>query len=422
MLCRDGSRATLNVLLAGALMLAFVAPALGQAVPPPSQLPPAPPATDGDAPLPALPGTAPRPSVALPPSTSSEPQVNPTTQNNPPPPYNGTLLAYSLASVPDMMGEMPSRGHYNVMLGFFTAHGATIPIAGGDGYAKIADDTSPIPTDRVFFDYNYFNHSVRTANDASIGLNRFNFGVEKTFFGGCCSIEVQAPVETGLSDTQNFDDATAENQGTVFGNLSLTLKCLVYQCNCFAVSAGTMVDLPTAPNGTFTNGAQSLTFRNDSVHVAPFVGFAYAPCRGGFFATGFVQVDVDANGDPVHQTFAGSNLDIETGRFRDPSLLYLDLAMGYWLFRDEPRCGRYLTGIAPTVELHYTTTLQDYRGIDDTVSPVYAGTDCLDLTAGVHFQMGPCSMLTVGGVVPLRSSPRDKEFDSEALVQFDRRF
>ena len=186
MLCRDGSRSTLNVLLAGTLMLAFVAPALGQAVPPPAQLPPAPPTTDGDAPLPALPGTTPRPSVALPPAaiaTGSQPQANTDdSEQSHHSPYNGTLLAYSLASVPDMMGEMPNIGHYNVVLGLFTAHGATIPIAGGDGYAKIADDTSPIPTDRVFFDYNYFNHAVGTANDATIGLNRFNFGRGKDVF------------------------------------------------------------------------------------------------------------------------------------------------------------------------------------------------------------------------------------------------
>jgi hypothetical protein len=31
-------------------------------------------------------------------------------------------------------------------------------------------------------------------------------------------------------------------------------------------------------------------------------------------------------------------------------------------------------------------------------------------------------MLTVAHVVPLMTSPRDKEFDSELAVQFDRRF
>jgi hypothetical protein len=196
------------------------------------------------------------------------------------------------------------------------------------------------------------------------------------------------------------------------------LKCLVYQCDCLGVAVGTMVDVPTAPDGRFNFGGETLLITNDSVHVAPFVGFAYAP-NCNFFAIGFVQVDIDANGDPVSEGFVEQE---PVGRFRDPSLLYVDLSLGYWLFRDEPRCGRYLTGIAPVLELHYTTTLQDYRGVAGAIDPVNAGTDCLNLTAGFHFQMGPCSMLTVGGVVPLQTSPRDKEFDSEALVQFDRRF
>jgi hypothetical protein len=423
MLSCDGSRSTLTALLAGMLMLAGIAPALGQAVPtasslPPTELPPAPPATDIDLP-PA--------SVALPPASSPPPanpsQPNSTAPYNPPPAYNGTLLAYSLASVPDMMGDTPNRGHYDFLI--LGGRSATIPIAGGDGYGKIADDTSPIPTDRVFFDYNYFNHAVQTGNSAltggaAIGLNRYTFGVEKTFFDGCCSIEVQTPIESGLNDTQFFGGTTGENEGTVFGDMSVTLKCLIYRCDCLAISVGTMVDLPTAPNGTFVNGPDSLTIRNDSVHVAPFLGFAYAPCCGNFFATGFVQVDVDANGDPVNENFVGTDPDI--GRLRDPSLLYVDLATGYWLYRDQPLCGRYLTGIAPVVELHYTTTLQNYRGIADAVDPIYAGTDCLNLTAGLHFQMGPCSMLTVGGVVPLLTSGRDREFDSEVVVQFDRRF
>ena len=93
-----------------------------------------------------------------------------------------------------------------------------------------------------------------------------------------------------------------------------------------------MVDLPTAPNGTITGGTQALTFRNDSVQVAPFVGFAYAPCYSGFFATGFVQVDVDANGDPVHETFAGVNIvDIEEAAFaiRACCISILRWAIGY---------------------------------------------------------------------------------------------
>ena len=196
-----------------------------------------------------------------------------------------------------------------------------------------------------------------------IGLNRFNFGVEKTFLDGLCSIEIQTPLETGLNNDQNLGATTGENEGTVFGNMSLTLKCLVYYNNCFAVSVGTMVDLPTAPNGTITDGIDTITFRNDSVHAAPFLGFAYAPCCGNFFATGFVQLDFDTNGDPVDERFVGtrpahrhiSRSEPAVSRFIDGILV---------VSRRPACCGcRYLTGIAPVIELHYTTTLQNYPTI-----------------------------------------------------------
>src|SRR5207253_9907353 len=44
-------------------------------------------------------------------------------------------------------------------------------------------------------------------------------------------------------------------------------------------------------------------------------------------------------------------------------ILQLDLGTGYWLFRNPE--GHRLTGIAPTVELHYTTTLSNADGRGD---------------------------------------------------------
>ena len=58
----------------------------------------------------------------------------------------------------------------------------------------------------------------------------YTFEVEKTFLRRrLCSIEIQTPVDTGLNDFQNVDGTTNGNEGTVFGNIALTLKCLVYQ-------------------------------------------------------------------------------------------------------------------------------------------------------------------------------------------------
>ena len=47
--------------------------------------------------------------------------------------------------------------------------------------------------------------------------------------------------------------------------------------------------------------------------------------------------------------------------------------------------------------------------------------DVLNLTAGVNLQLGPLSSLTIAGVAPLKTGV-NREFDSEFVVQFDRRF
>lgn len=415
------SRSTFNLILAGGLTLAFAMPAFGQSGLSPVLFAPET-AADAQATSPTAPSAL-QPAVPPPSAAPTSPSANalqePSAQNYTPPANTGTLFAYSLASVPDMIGD-PGHGRYYVAIQTTTAT-ATLPNAAGAAYAKIADDTSPIPTDRVFSDYNYFNRAIQTANGAVIGLSTYTIGVEKTFFCGWCSVEVEAPIVTGLNDQQDLVGTTGENQGTVFGDMSVTFKCLVYQQESLAISVGTMVDLPTAPTGAFNAFGTTLTINNNSVHVAPFVGFVYRPCCSNFFALGFVQADVDCNGDPVRTSFVEGD-----PRLRDPSLLYLDLSMGYWLLREDQLCCRYLTGIAPTVELHYTTTLQNAHGVSDdfgdSITPLYAGTDCLSLTGGLHFQMGPRSMFTVAAALPLRDSQRDREFDSELLAEFDRRF
>src|SRR5262249_917809 len=116
--------------------------------------------------------------------------------------------------------------------------------------------------------------------------------------------------------------------------------------------------------------------------------------------------------------------DIPVGRLRDPNLLYVDSALGYWLFKDSPNgaLGGYVTGLAPLLELHYTTTLQDLEGGDAVIQPLTKRLDILNLTAELYFQTGPLWELVVAGGGPLRTSEADKEFDAEVLVEFNRRF
>ena len=74
-----------------------------------------------------------------------------------------------------------------------------------------------------------------------------------------------------------------------------------------------------------------------------------------------LQFDFDANGSdvivPVNSPLALSDATVdEVSRLYDQSLMFVDYQFGYWVHR---RPTGIVRGIAPLVELHYTTSLQD---------------------------------------------------------------
>ncbi len=76
-----------------------------------------------------------------------------------------------------------------------------------------------------------------------------------------------------------------------------------------------------------------------------------------------------------------------------------------------------VNGVAPIIELHYSTNLEDFDQTNLNVSGLDEDVHILNLTGGLRFQLAQQSYLTVAGVAPLRESP-DRQFDSEVLAQF----
>ena len=389
----------------------------------------------------APPQIAPRPVPPTGPAPSPTPRTTPNlAQPSPPTPgpsanalaMNSTSMATNatlgLAGAPNMFGDSLGFPFFFVVpqdIAGVSRIVGNIPIAAGDGPTKIADDTSPLPMDRVFFDYNFFDNALLIANGDEIGLNRYSFGIEKTFFGGNASVEVKAPVDAGLNDFQDVAANTSANEGSVFGNLAVVPKVLLYRDDAFALAGGMTIGTPTAPDGELRlSSFEKIKVQNQSLHLAPFLGMLVLPGER-WFSISYLQFDFDTNGDPVEVVFGPQSFH---GRLRDPTLMYADVSIGYWLYRDELRRdgGRMLlTGVAPIVELHYTTTLEDAQGFQafgSGVAPLAERIDVLNLTAGLQFQLGACSWLSVAGVAPLRTEPADKLFDAEVIVQFNRRF
>ena len=165
------------------------------------------------------------------------------------------------------------------------------------GRLKIADDTSPMPRDRLIFDYNYFDGVPLFPG--GVGVNRFTPGFEKTFFNGWMSFEMKFPMATTLDSTIVQDGVTNTSHGE-FGNMFLTWKTLLLLHEKWAISGGLSVAPPTADdvNVVAADGTPLVRVRNRSTHLGPFLGFLWTP-NDRWYAQGFLQYDVAANGNPV---------------------------------------------------------------------------------------------------------------------------
>ncbi len=332
-----------------------------------------------------------------------------------------------MASIPSMFGHFYASGL--TFIGFDGLIAFTdVPLAGGCGRTKVAENNKALTQDRAYIRYNHY-HQALTA-DASqfiVGPDRRVFdldictvGAEFTFRDRLWSLEARMPFAGRMEfSTPNFSVAGGE-----IGNIALILKRMLYQSGNVSVAAGLGVDLPT---GSSARGHVNLTeyrVRNDAVHLLPFAGFVYAP-ESPYFLQGFFQLDVPANGHRISTDdliFGPS----DSGVFTEQTLLHLDLALGRWLFRNPDAA--WLTGMAFVGELHYMTTLND----TDLVADVGAMTlliftnsanhvDLLDFTIGLHTELRSNTLLRVGSVFPLRTG-NDRSFDAELQVQLERRF
>ena len=133
-------------------------------------------------------------------------------------------------------------------------------------------------------------------------------------------------------------------------------------------------------------------------------------------------MDIPLNSNGIEWT----TTPITTNRITDQTVLFLNASAGYWLYRDtESAC---LTGLAPIVELHYTTSLSDAEsavlvsGLETlTFGNLGDNFNTLNLTFGIHTEFRGQTQLRVASVVPL-SQGDDNFFDSEIQVSFIRQY
>jgi hypothetical protein len=294
-----------------------------------------------------------------------------------------------------------------------------LPGGGGGvvGRVKMSEDNSPLPRDRFIFTYDHFDNVPLATFGTTV--NRFQFGVEKTFLDGLWSVEFRLPFAGTLASTnvQGFEVTHAE-----LGNARFALKRLLTQSERLTTSAGVAVTLPTADDQTLfspLDGSVLYSYRNESVTLEPFVAALFTP-DDRLFAQLWGAVNFDASGGRLtwnRDVFGGGG----SGRVFDAPILAVDSQIGYWLIQRDVGT---LRGLAPFVELHWNKAI-DQPDVVRTLTPrtasggvtvVGVGNQELNLSAGVLARIGDNLNVAIGASAPLFRRP-DRTFDAQVGVR-----
>ena len=363
---------------------------------------------------------------------------------------------------PQMMGDF-GGGSTILNIGNILSTGSSnpltvqIPFAGGSRRIKAAENNQVQPLNRVYGTFNYFDNAIVSAGARdngqgvpvggpvhSKGLSQYTLGVEKTFFENF-SIDVRMPLVGNLDytaisgDPMNlFSQANVSTNGV--GNLSTSIKALLLQMGQTSISGGLQFSIPTGSSTeitaeSFSNGnlveTTDVFVDNDALHLMPFIG-VYREFGRSSWLQAFTQVDVPTSGNDVRVVGDIINID---GRLNEQTLLYADISLGKWLYRNPSnsyRSGRRgITGIASLLELHYTGSLNDADTLLTNGNPSPENRlDVLNLTTGLQVEFSERWRINTSGVVPLRKREfeangdrrEDRFFDGELSLHINRFF
>jgi hypothetical protein len=261
---------------------------------------------------------------------------------------------------------------------------------------KISDNQSPIPQDRIFYSFNYFDNLNASVNRqllspiSNLQVYHQLFGFEKTFLDGRASIGFRLPMNTiHLNSSASIPGLGGTS--TAMGDLSIFMKYILYQEKNCLFSTGLQVTAPTGPGGF--GGNKYYSYYRDT-QIQPFIGYLFT--RDRFYLQGFSSVNVPTTS-------------------QDVTLMFNDLAIGYYVYRPaDPN--KFVTAIVPTAEVHVTTPL-NHRGFSAT--DLASTPDIVNMTFGTNLELRKRAVITAAYVTPVTGP---KPFNAEFLLLLNIRF
>ena len=234
-------------------------------------------------------------------------------------------------------------------------------------------------------------------------------GFERTFLEESVSIEVRAPFASTIDNVVTVGGPYSGSD-VQMGVMSLNGKVALFRRDGFLVSAGAGLTLPTADDVHVRRADSSdfVAIQAESVHVQPFLGWAFAP-NDRWFAQGFFQFDFDTNGNSV-AIDSGRGMS-SAGRLNDAAFAFADASVGYWMYQSES--GGLVRRIAPTIELHWSKSLQVADSVQSgavQVGNFHDNVDILTGLVGLNMILKGETQLSMGYGTPLTSGG-DQPFD-----------
>lgn len=265
------------------------------------------------------------------------------------------------------------------------------------GLFSATSSENVIPTNRVFFDYGYFDISrlatPTTPFQATGGfkLSRFDIGVEKTILEGRSSVWIRVPF---LAAADNTFGAPIDGIGDVGMGIKLLLLS-DYETGS-GVSGGVSVYIPTAREQSFTttvnDSGETITRKINPTFLQPWLGGIYV--KGRFFIQEYLGVVI-----PTDDNYLSTALNN-------------DLCAGYTVYSAP---GRILSSVSPILDVQsYSPVTKDGKpaipegttpGVTDLGpggQPAQFGFRTqVSVSPGLQFGLGQRTLLTTNVVVPV---------------------
>jgi hypothetical protein len=372
----------------------------------------------------------------MPPDQVFQPSPSPLTQPSQPAQQPSFANQPNVASLSAGQGALTGQDYVPAIVGdFFAGPGTIIDSDGGGvvsiprgnsvGIMKFAENGSPIPRDRFFVNYSYFDDV--NLIPGKLDVRRLAPGFEKTMFDGTMSLELRVPMATTLNSTTPFDANSLVVSGydttsTELGNVTGFFKALLYQNDVWALSTGLGIALPTADDLRVINddgsGVVFNRIKNEAVHLLPFIGATFTP-NDRFFMQGVLQFDAGLNGNSVYAYDTSTDELFREGKLDDPNFVFVSLSGGYWIYQAADPSS-LLSRIALIGELHTNNTLnrtdsiQGFSGdFSDSVN-----IQTINAVVGTNVIIDQNKSLILGYVAPIGGG-RDRAFDGEFRLLFN---